>query len=276
MKTAYNNTHWHARVFGRLDLTWREIGLLLFAGVLCVLAIAGPQVMQDSNYHAFADQRTAWGLPCVMDVLSNVPFLVFGLMGLAATRQSPLCAASPVWRDLCNLFFYGFIIVFVCSSAYHLHADNASLWLDRMGMSVAFAGMLGMAAYNRVSERAGRVTSYVVLIAAPISLWVWQTSGSLLPWGVVQLGGMLAVLVLAFAPAAQGQPRLPLFAVIGWYALAKALELGDYQVYAWTGELISGHSLKHIASALSAIPVIIMLRHSYHRICSPSVGEHLK
>ena len=49
---------------------------------------------------------------------------------------------------------------------------------------------------------------------------------------------------------------LPLMAVIGWYALAKLLELGDHQVFATTHGWVSGHSLKHVAAAMAAWPVL--------------------
>ncbi len=40
-----------------------------------------------------------------------------------------------------------------------------------------------------------------------------------------------------------------IFFAIGWYALAKALEHFDGQVYAATGALAAGHALKHLAAA---------------------------
>jgi hypothetical protein len=52
---------------------------------------------------------------------------------------------------------------------------------------------------------------------------------------------------------------LPLAAVIGWYALAKALELGDHVVFDLTLGLVSGHTLKHMAAALAAWPVITLM-----------------
>ena len=39
-------------------------------------------------------------------------------------------------------------------------------------------------------------------------------------------------------------------------ALAKLLELGDGQVFGFTHQLISGHSLKHLVAALAALPVL--------------------
>jgi hypothetical protein len=49
-----------------------------------------------------------------------------------------------------------------------------------------------------------------------------------------------------------------LFAVCGWYALAKLLEWGDAWIYQ-LGGVVSGHTLKHLASALASWWVLRML-----------------
>ena len=49
------------------------------------------------------------------------------------------------------------------------------------------------------------------------------------------------------------------------YGLAKLLELGDHDIYAWTSQAVSGHSLKHIVASLAAWPVISAL-HNQGRI----------
>jgi hypothetical protein len=49
------------------------------------------------------------------------------------------------------------------------------------------------------------------------------------------------------------------------YAAAKVFELNDHEIYHWTGQLVSGHTLKHLVAALAAWPVIaaiFALRHT--------------
>jgi hypothetical protein len=48
--------------------------------------------------------------------------------------------------------------------------------------------------------------------------------------------------------------------VIFFYALAKLFELGDVTIFEATGHIVSGHTLKHLAAALAAWPVIRALR----------------
>jgi hypothetical protein len=53
---------------------------------------------------------------------------------------------------------------------------------------------------------------------------------------------------------------VPLGSVIFFYVLAKLFELGDVTVFEATGHIVSGHTLKHLAAALAAWPVIRTLR----------------
>jgi hypothetical protein len=246
----------------------RSEAWLLAALVLAVLlACVGPHVAQYAHYHAFADQRTVAGLPFAMDVLSNLPFAVAGVWGLAAVarvhRLYAPCALDARWA-LAVLFFVGLLLTTVGSIYYHLQPGDLGLAWDRTGMVVAFAGLLGMAAADRVSPRAGVVVAVAVLLGGPMAVLVWLLSGNLLPWVVVQGGGMVLVVVLALRAPVVGAWRLPLAAVIAWYAVAKLLELGDHQVYAWTQGLVSGHTLKHVAAALAAWPVIRLMHNGTH------------
>ena len=75
----------------KTPLTRPETGLLLALALATALAGLAPAVAQYADYHAFADQRTLWGLPFAMDVLSNLPFAVMGVWGLLRLRtiQTP-------------------------------------------------------------------------------------------------------------------------------------------------------------------------------------------
>lgn len=240
-------------------LSGLEATLLLAVLLALLVACLGPVVAQPAHYHAFADQRVGWGVPFAMDVLSNMPFAVCGVWGLLVLRRLPAGTEKDAQGPLAALFFAGLVLTALCSSAYHWQPDNAGLAWDRLGMVVAFAGLLGLAVADRVSARAGVMTASTVLLMGPLSVAAWATSGNLLPWVVLQAGGMLLVLLLAARRPVTGAWGLPLGAVIALYTLAKLLELGDHAVFAWTGGLVSGHSLKHVAAALAAWPVIVVM-----------------
>ncbi len=236
-------------------LAWAELGLLLACAAALVLAVCGPSVPQMAHYHAFADQRGLWGVPHFMDVLSNLPFAIAGVWGLVVLRRKGN-AARGVQKTLAALFFCGLLVTAVCSSLYHLQPGNQSLALDRLGMVVAFAGLLGLAVADRISGRAGAKLAAAVLVAGPASVMVWANTGNLLPWGVLQGGGMVLLVALMACKPKAGAWGVPVAAVVAWYAVAKLLELSDHQIFAYTNGWVSGHSLKHAVAALAAWPVI--------------------
>lgn len=246
----------------------RERVLLLVVLLLVLLALTGPVVLQPANYHDFADQH-AWGaLPHAMDVLSNLPFALWGLAGAGALVHA--CRLRKVDRTaggLAALFFAGLLVASAVSAMYHWQPDNAGLVWDRTGMVLAFAGLLGLAAWQRVSSRAAWVLAAIVLVLGPASVQAWSISGNLLPWGVLQFGGMALIVGLASLPpllveGGRTHRELPIrwSLVIALYALAKVFELGDHLVFEWTGHLVSGHSLKHIVASCTAWPVVAALK----------------
>ena len=243
----------------------------LLAAVLGLLAVAlwGPQLAQSAHHHDFADRRGWAHLPFAMDVLSNLPFALWGALGLGAVGvwvKRGLTSVSTrldIQHGLAAVFFAGLLLTAAASSWYHLRPDDAGLAIDRLGMVVAFAGLLGLAVFGRVSHRAGLALAFAVLALGPVSVGVWSASGNVLPWAVLQFGGMALVLVLASLPplaASSGALAVRWGAVILIYALAKLLELADHEVYAWTSQLVSGHSLKHGVASCVAWPVLAALK----------------
>jgi hypothetical protein len=240
----------------------REI-LLLLAGIgLLALAVFGPPLAQPARLNDLADQRVLWGLPFAMDVMSNLPFALAGVAGLWLLARSPTGALSRAERSMATLFFAGLVLTACASAWYHLGPDDMGLAIDRYGMSVAFAGLLGLAAAGRVSGRAGVAVGLAVLVLAPASVQVWSAGGNVLPWAVVQFGGMGLILWLAALRPGAGALQIRWGLVIVAYAAAKLLEANDHGVYELTGHFVSGHTLKHLAAAAAALPVVGAIRAS--------------
>lgn len=249
----------------RQNLSRAEAGLLLGVAALLALALFGPVLPASAHQHTLADQRALWGIPCALDVLSNLPFAIAGLWGLVALRRVAPGMLDAPSRALTNLFFAGLVCTAAGSALYHWQPQDAGLLWDRLGMVLPFAGLLGLAAASRVSARAGAAAAGTVLLAGPLAVLWWSHSGNLLPWAVVQLGGMLVVLALACLPRRDGALALHLGAVMALYALAKLFEAADHAVFEATGQAVSGHSLKHVLAAAAAWPVLealAALRHS--------------
>ena len=130
--------------------------------------------------------------------------------------------------------------------------------------TIAFAGLLGLAAATRVSERAGQWLTLTVLVCGAWSIWICSTSTNVLCWAVLQYGGMALMLGLGFLAPREGALPVPWITVIVVYALAKVLEQTDTQVYHLTHELVSGHTLKHIVASFAALPVVAAISRASH------------
>jgi hypothetical protein len=64
------------------------IFLGLMAASLAALPLL-PPIPQDQDYHHFADTRALLGIPNVWNVISNLPFIAAGAVGLARHREIP-------------------------------------------------------------------------------------------------------------------------------------------------------------------------------------------
>ena len=257
----------------RTNLSRNELALLSACAVLVVAASLAPAVAQPGNYHHFADQRALWGLPYAMDVLSNLPFAVMGVAGLWLVWRSPQ-AALRVEHAMAALFFAGLVITAIGSTWYHLRPDDAGLAIDRYAMATAFAGLLGAGAAGRISDRAGAALGLSLLLLAPIAVCTWSVTGNVLPWVLVQVGGMAAVLWFALLAARPGALRVRWLGVLAAYGVAKAFEVGDHVVYEFTDHVVSGHTLKHVVAACAALPVLVALRGRAASVQNaPKIGE---
>lgn len=207
--------------------------------------------------HPFADARVMWGLPNAMDVLSNLPLALAGALGLWAL-SSRRVALESAWA--LQVFFAGLLLSGLGSAWYHANPSSLGLVADRMGMAVAFAGALSLAVAERVGPRPVFAVLSLTLLTAMVSAVLPLTHDNVLPWTVVQFGGVAVIAWAAVHRPAPGAIGVHLGALIALYALAKALEMGDAAVFHASGEWISGHSLKHVVAALAAWPVLAAMK----------------
>lgn len=242
----------------------RELKLLAVLALLLLAALLGPAVAQPADYHHFADDRVLWNVPFAMDVLSNLPFALWGAVGLClawpvAQGRAGLPVVDVAQGRMVLLFFAGLVVTAACSSWYHLNPDDAGLAVDRCGMVVAFAGMLGLAGGGCISARAGGGLAAAVLLLGPLSVLAWMQTGSVTPWLVLQFGGMALVLWFARLRSLDGALRVRWTLVIMIYAAAKLLEMTDHGIFEIAGHAVSGHTLKHLAASCAAWPLVSAL-----------------
>jgi hypothetical protein len=242
--------------------------LLAVAAIVAVVALLLPRIPQPLEYHQFADQRSFLGLPHIGDVVSNLAFAAIGLWGLVfllrlTPEQIPRHFLDRRERWPYLFVFAGSLLTGFGSWYYHLHPDNASLVWDRLPMTIAFMSLVAAVIAERISLRAGLWLLPILLLIGMGSVLQWYMSevsgaGDLRFYAAVQAYSILVLVIALFMP-----PRYTrgsdLAVVAGLYALAKVLEILDEQIFAM-GRIVSGHTLKHLAAAVSAYWILRMLQ----------------
>jgi hypothetical protein len=234
----------------------RTIIVIAFAFlVIAAVFLFTSAVPQDPAYHAFSDFRSLLGVPNFWNVFSNLPFLIVGVAGLIFVRRNAdkICVSTNEMAYY--VFFIGIALTALGSSYYHLAPSNQTLLWDRLPMTIGFAGLVTIIVAEFVSARAARMLLVPLLIVgfASVEYWAWTESrgaGDLRPYAIVQFLPMLMipVILLTHKPVI-GEARY-FWWMLAFYFLAKLLEFFDADVFAF-GKLISGHSLKHVAAAMT-------------------------
>ncbi len=256
----------------RLKFSHR-VAILMAMFLLSVVAVLFMDpIPQDPRYHLFADSRPFLGIANFGDVTSNLGFAVVGVLGLWSVmgphRQALFDAPEDAWPY--QMFFAGVLVVFAGSAYYHAAPGNASLFWDRLPMTVAFMALFYAILADRVDGVAERfrwlLPALVAAGLASLIFWDWTEGrghGDLRFYGLVQFYPMAALPVICWLfPKARYTGGGYLIWVILWYAVAKVLEHFDHQIFALLGHMVSGHSLKHLASAVATFMLWRMLINS--------------
>jgi hypothetical protein len=235
----------------------------LLAAALTGLTLALPPIAQPLQYHDFADQRACMGLPNCLDTASNLLFVLAGATGLlfmrSETGKRAFIDAREAWPY--GLFFFAVILVGLASGRYHLAPDNAGLAWDRAAMAMAFMAWFAAIWCERVGLRSGLLLLPLLVGAGLGSVFYWDWSeargvGDLRFYALMQLMPTLLIPLLLWLYPPRYSGGRDILAVIGLYLLALLFDFTDRPVFALTGGLVSGHTLKHVVAALAALWVV--------------------
>ena len=233
-----------------------------------------PAFAQPQSFHDYADQRVWLGLPHAADVLSNLPFLAVGALGLHfvlhgwhTKNRSAFSDQRAAWPYV--LLFVGVVLTAVGSAWYHAQPNDATLVWDRMPMALGFAGLVAGTLTDRAPQRISQWLLAFATVGAGTVLY-WNMSGNLVPYLVMQVGFIAAALIATAWITPRYTHANRVYAAAGLYAVAIIFERLDHQVYALLGGWISGHTLKHLAACAAIVVVYSMLR---NRSAQPAISQ---
>jgi hypothetical protein len=245
---------------------WRGWLLVIFTAGLAIAALLVPAMPQPLSYHAFADCRAFWAIPNFFNVISNLPFLVGGALGLGLLWNGRGAFLDQREQLPYLVFFLGAFLTCFGSAYYHAAPDNARLVWDRLPMTLGFAGLVSAAIAERVDLKLGLRALWPLLLLGVITVIYWYATeragrGNIIPYAAYQTWSIVAIVwvIVAFPARRYSHGGLLAWAAV-WYGLAKIFETFDLQVYRIMGGILSGHTIKHVLAAGAVLAVVRQLR----------------
>ena len=229
--------------------------LLLLAVVMVIAVFFAPPVAQDPDYHDFADQRTLIGIAHFWNVLSNLPFVLFGAAGMFVVARLPAENLARGLRGAYYIFFIGVLLTGVGSSWYHLAPDNQTLFWDRLPMTIAFMALFSIVIGEFVCPVSAKRVLVPLLIAGAASVLYWDFTeasgvGDLRPYALVQFLPIIVMPIILLAYRSEASTAATFWVMIALYVASKVFEQADLALYEQTA--ISGHSVKHLFASAAA------------------------
>lgn len=238
---------------------------LMSIGIIVLFAFVGvlflDPIPQDSSYHNFADTREIYSISNFWNVISNLPFLLVGFYGLYKLLVLKSLKTIVEVKASYILFFVGVSLVAFGSSYYHLDPNNETLLWDRLPMTIAFMALFSFVISEFLSVKFGKVLLFPLLALGMFSVFYWffkelDSCGDLRAYALVQFLPMLIMPMMFLFFRSSFSLISGYWYLLSCYLLAKIFEHFDAQIYEILG-VISGHSLKHMVSALG---IFILVR----------------
>ncbi len=245
---------------GKTTLSYLLLAVSVISGV--VLFFSKP-IPQDAAFHHFADIRSIFSIANFWNVISNTVFFVIGITALQKLFKNKLVITKAV-KAAYYIFFIGVLLVAFGSAYYHYNPNNITLVWDRLPMTIAFMSLLSFALAEFVDVTIARRCLIPFLLTGMFSIAYWlygelHNKGDLRLYALVQFLPVVLLLLMLLFGKKKYHTQWGYWALFIAYIIAKLAEHFDVAVYNFTGELMAGHLLKHLLSALGLWLFLIYL-----------------
>jgi hypothetical protein len=224
-----------------------------------------PAIPQDQSYHSFADRRELFGIPNFWNVVSNIPFLIVGALGVIALLSSTSRGYLLQLRTLYVTFFVGAFLTGLGSIFYHWNPSNETLLWDRLPMTISFMAFLSIIIGEHIEPKMGHGLLWPLVLFGVSSVLYWYISelqghGDLRPYIIVQFLPILIIPLILLSLPSRLSKVFYLWFVIAAYGLSKVMELLDQSIFEALGA-VGGHPLKHVTAAAGVYVFYLALKH---------------
>lgn len=233
------------------------VSVLLVVLAVTVAVLMQQPIAQPPQYHEFEDSRTLFAIPNFLNVISNLPFVIIGGMGLYSLLISRTIKGLKRLQAGYFILFLALVLIGFGSGFYHLAPDNQRLVWDRLPITLAFMALFAIIIGEYIAAKAGRLLLYPFIVLGCSSVFYWLVTesngaGDLRYYLLVQLLPLISIPLILWSlkPAfSHGNRYWWLF----WcYVLAKMFEYYDGVIFDAL-LVLSGHSLKHLVAALGML-----------------------
>lgn len=238
--------------------TKKNILLVIIIGFFIGTFFLDP-ISQNLLYHNFVDTRPIFNITNSFDVLSNIPFIFTGLFGIYYLYKYKVESAKLSWL----VFFIGVILVAPGSAYYHDTPNNQTLVWDRLPMTIGFMGLFTALLATYISPKLEKVILPISLLFGFGSVFYWAKYDDLRFYYYVQFIPLACIpLVITMFNSSEIKKGY-LFGGLFFYILAKVVEHRDGVIFSLTGNMVSGHTLKHLLAAVAPLLLAWMFRVRY-------------
>lgn len=235
-----------------------RLKIILAIIVVAMIAVFSfDPIAQQSGYHNFADQRRIFNIANFFNVLSNLPLVIIGIMGICLVALRRATGGLTELRAMYLAFFFGVFLTGFGSAYYHYQPDNNTLLWDRLPMTIAFMALFSAIIGDYISTQLARTLFAPLLILGIASVVYWYATelgghGDLRAYVLVQFLPVLLIPLILWLFDSTAHHDKYIWGIIGAYTTSKLMELFDARIYSVFG-LLSGHSLKHLVAAFGAL-----------------------
>jgi len=235
--------------------------IFLFAITITAITIlfTFPPIKQNENYHHFADAREINGIDNCCNVISNFPFIAFGIWGLLLSFKKRINHSLQY-----VVFFLGILLTGFGSSYYHLNPNLNTLVWDRLPMTITFMAFFSLIIGDFIqSELEEKIVWHLVFIGL-LSVCYWHYTealgkGDLRFYILVQFLPLLLIPIIILLFQQNKTTSFYYWLIIFAYTIAKLFETFDSEIFLFTNQ-ISGHTIKHLFASLSALILCLKIK----------------
>ncbi len=218
-------------------------------------------IAQNPNYHLFSDQRTILSVEHFWNVVSNIPFLFFGLLGMFFIIKK----YHTINLNINSFVFYlGIFLTALGSIYYHHQPCSETLVWDRLPMTISFMAFFSIIIGDCICMKTGKQILFPLILLGIISIIYWQMTKSkghedLRFYALIQFLPIILIPIILVLFKNDNPLTKTYWHILIVYVIAKVFEANDEVIFHHT-QFLSGHSLKHLAAALAPL---LLLRAQY-------------